>query len=257
MEPKEHKTTLRGIFISGLLILIPVAATIFIFVFLFNLLDGWLAPMGGEVLRSFGFKIPPQYKHIPGFGIVATLLLVMITGLVASNYLGRKILQFFNHIISNIPVVSSIYSAIRQVVNSISMTGSKAFQTVVLFEYPRRGIWSIGFLTTPSLVSAKKFTGQDLVNVFLPTTPNPTSGFFLMIPRKSLKVLPISPEDGLKIVATVGLIQREKAIAAPAGQPAGFLPEAAAGIQISGTIQPAQEIQAVRTRARHKPKKKK
>ncbi|MCK5242138.1 DUF502 domain-containing protein [bacterium] len=211
-EAKEHKFTFKGIFISGLLVLIPIVTTAFIFMFLFNLMDGWLAPMGGEVLRTFGFKIPPEYKHIPGFGILATFLLIFLTGLVASNYLGRKLLQFGDRILKNIPVVNSIYTAMRQVVNSISVTGSNAFQTVVMFEYPRPNIWVIGFLTTPSLSVVRKLTKQELVNVFLPTTPNPTSGFFLMIPLKDLKVLPISPEEGLKIVATVGLIQNEKVV---------------------------------------------
>ncbi|MCD4813742.1 DUF502 domain-containing protein [bacterium] len=206
---KESKFTLRKIFIAGLLVIIPIAATVFVFVFLFNLLDGWLAPMGGEVLRTLGFKIPSEYKHIPGFGIVATLLLVFLTGLVASNYLGRQVLRFGDRLIKSLPVISSIYSAMRQVVNSFSITGSSAFQTVVMFEYPRPGIWALGFLTTPSMASARKIAGKELVNVFLPTTPNPTSGFFLMIPMKDLNVLAITPEEGLKIIATVGLIQTE------------------------------------------------
>jgi len=209
-ETKEHKSTLRRIFISGLLVLIPIVATIFVLVFLFNLLDGWLAPMGGQVLRIFGFKLPPELKHIPGFGILATFILIFFTGLIASNFLGRKILQFGDRLIKNIPIVSSIYTAMRQVVNSISVTGSTVFKTVVMFEYPRPGIWVIGFLTTPSLSSARKIANQNLVNVFLPTTPNPTSGFFLMIPLQDLHILPISAEDGLKIVATVGLIQKEE-----------------------------------------------
>jgi uncharacterized membrane protein len=213
-EIKEHKprNTFRNIFISGLLVLIPIAATAFILVFLFNMMDGWLAPVGGEVLRSFGFKIPPEYKHIPGFGIVATLLLIFVTGLVANNFIGRKLLQFGDQILKKVPIVKSIYSAMRQAVNSFSMTGSNAFQTVVMFQYPRPGIWAVGFLTTPSLNAARKIAKQELVNVFLPTTPNPTSGFFLMIPKHEVHVLPITAEEGLKLVATVGLIQIEKVV---------------------------------------------
>ncbi len=220
---KEHKNTLRRIFISGLLILIPVAVTVFIFLFMFNLLDGWLAPMGGEVLRFFGFKVPPELKHIPGFGILATLILIFLTGLVASNYLGRQLLRFGDRVIKNIPIISSIYSAMRQVVNSFSMSGSSAFKTVVMFEYPRTGIWAIGFLTTPSLSAARQISKQELVNVFLPTTPNPTSGYFLMVPLKQIYVLPISPEEGLKIIATVGLIQKDK-IVSPGSATQGKLP---------------------------------
>lgn len=209
MQRKEKKT-IRTIFITGLLVLIPIVATAFILMFLFNLLDGWLAPAGGQILRTLGVKLPPDLQRIPGFGIVATVLLIFITGLFASNYLGRQILQFGDKLIKNIPLVNSIYTAMRQVVNSFSVTGSSAFQKVVMFEYPRKGIWSIGFLTTRSLKAVQEHIGQEMVNVFQPTTPNPTSGYLLMIPVKDVKILPITPEEGLKIIATVGLIQSNK-----------------------------------------------
>lgn len=209
VDPKESKTTLRKIFITGLLILIPIAATVIILVFLFNLFDGWLSPAGGRILRAFGLNLPLDLQHIPGFGIVATVVLIFLVGLFGSNYLGRQVLQFGDRLIKRVPLVNSIYIAIRQVVSSFSITGANAFKTVVLFEYPRKGLWAIGFITSPSLASAEKITKQKLMNVFLPTTPNPTSGFLLLVPEKDLHVLPISAENGLKIIATVGLIQTE------------------------------------------------
>ncbi len=210
MDNKENKTTLRKIFITGLLILIPIAVTIIILIFLFNLFDGWLSPAGGKILRAFGVRLPIDLQHIPGFGIVATVVLIFLVGLFGSNYLGRQVLHFGDRLIKRVPLVNSIYTAIRQVVTSFSVTGANAFKTVVLFEYPRKGLWAIGFITSPSLLSAQKIAKQKLVNVFLPTTPNPTSGFLLLIPEKDLHVLPISAESGLKIIATVGLIQNEQ-----------------------------------------------
>ena len=179
--------------------------------FLFNLLDGWLAPYGSRILRTLGVQLPQDWKAVPGFGILATFILIVLTGLFASNYLGRRILAFGDRVIKGLPIVNTIYSAVRQVVNTFSVSTNRAFQTVVLFEYPRPGCWALGFITTTSLPSARRLTGKNLVNVFIPTTPNPTSGFMLMIPEEDLIPLPVAPDEALKIIATVGLIQKEKA----------------------------------------------
>lgn len=216
MQPPIKKNRIQRVFITGLLILIPIVATIFVLIFLFNLLDGWLAPAGGQILRALGVKLPTDLEHIPGFGIAATFLLIFFTGLFASNFLGRKILQFGDKIIKRLPLVNNIYSTIRQVVTSFSIAGSKAFKQVVMFEYPRKGLWAIGFITTNSLPSVQRIAKQKMVNVFLPTTPNPTSGFLLMVPEKDVYPLPISPENGVKIIASVGLIQSETVLASQA-----------------------------------------
>ncbi len=208
----EHKSTLKKVFITGLLVLIPIAATAFVVVFFFNLLEGWLAPAGVQILYLMGIRLPEAWQQLPGFalGILTTLILIFITGVFASNFLGRRILKFGDQLIKSIPLVNSIYSAMRQVVNSFSVTGASAFKTVVMFEYPRKGLWAMGFMTTSSLACIQKSAKQKVTNVFLPTTPNPTSGFLLMIPTRDLRVLPISPEEALKIIATVGLIQNNQ-----------------------------------------------
>ena len=206
----EHKSTIKKVFITGLLVLIPIAATTFVLVFFFNLLKGWLAPAGVQILYLMGIRLPEAWQQLPGFalGILTTLILIFITGVFASNFLGRRILQIGDQLIRSIPLVSSIYSAMRQVVNSFSVTGASAFKTVVMFEYPRKGLWAMGFMTTFSLPCIQKAAKQKVTNVFLPTTPNPTSGYLLMVPTRDLRVLPISPEEALKIIATVGLIQK-------------------------------------------------
>ncbi|MEW6516455.1 MAG: DUF502 domain-containing protein [candidate division FCPU426 bacterium] len=203
---KDHPITLRRIFISGLLVMIPLAATILILVFLFNLLDGWLAPMGGQFLRALGFKLPPELKRIPGFGILATLVLTMLTGLVASNYLGRRVLRFGDRIIRNIPLVSNVYGSIRQLVKAFSAGGSTAFRTAVLFEFPRKGIWTVGFLTVPAFAAAEQIIRKKMLTVFLPAAPIPSQGVMLLVPAKDVRILPMSAEQALKLIATLGLV---------------------------------------------------
>jgi len=204
------KNKLKNIFVAGFLVLLPIATTIFILKFLFNFLDSWLAPLGGDILRTLGLQVPEELKNIPGFGILATVVLVFLTGLIASNYLGKKSLELLDKFIKNIPLVNTVYTSLRQVVDSFSLTGNSAFKKVVMFQFPRPGIWVIGFLTTDAFPAAQKTAKQKLVNVFLPTTPNPTSGFFLMLPLKDIKVIDINPEEALKLIATVGIVQGNK-----------------------------------------------
>lgn len=224
---KEHP--LRRIFISGLLVVIPLAATILILVFLFNLLDGWLAPMGGQFLRALGFKLPPELKRIPGFGILATLALILVTGLVASNYLGRQVLSFGDRVIRNIPLVSNVYGGVRQLVKAFSGSGSTAFRTAVLFEFPRKGIWTVGFLTVPAFAAAEQIVRKKLLTVFLPAAPIPSQGVMLLVPAKDVRILPLSTEQAFKLIATLGMVssteEDEPQLApAPPGQASGPLP---------------------------------
>jgi uncharacterized membrane protein len=208
-EPQSHprkEHPLRRIFISGLLVVIPLAATVLILIFLFNLLDGWLAPMGGQFLRAVGFKLPPELKRIPGFGILATLVLILLTGLVASNYLGRRVLRFGDRIIRNIPLVSNVYSGIRQLVKAFSSAGSTAFRTAVLFEFPRKGIWTVGFLTVPAFAAAEQIVRKKMLTVFLPAAPIPSQGVMLLIPAKDVRILPLSSEQAFKLIATLGMV---------------------------------------------------
>jgi len=228
IRPQPHKEhPLRRIFISGLLVVIPLAATILVLIFLFNLLDGWLAPMGGQFLRTVGFKLPPELKNIPGFGILATLVLIMLTGLVASNYLGRRVLSFGDRIIRNIPLVSNVYSGVRQLVNAFSGSGSTAFRTAVLFEFPRKGIWTVGFLTVPAFAAAEQIVRKKMLTIFLPAAPIPSQGVMLLVPTKDVRILPISAEQAFKLIATLGLVSSHEDEVHPADSPP---PPPAAGL---------------------------
>jgi uncharacterized membrane protein len=208
-HPHAHKNTLKRIFITGFLVLVPIAATLALLVFLFNLFDGWLSPYGGQILRSFGVQLPAEWKRVPGTGILATILLTFLTGLISSHYLGRRLVNTLQNAIERIPLVSNIYGGIRQFLTAFSARDSKTFQTVVLVEFPKPHMYTIGFLTTASLPAAQKLAKTKLVNVFIPAAPIPSQGLFMMIPVKQVRVLPITVEEAVKMLATLGLVQKE------------------------------------------------
>jgi uncharacterized membrane protein len=221
--------TFKTIFISGLLTLIPVVATAVVLLFLFNLFDNWLAPLGQKILESSHIILPLGLKHIPGLGILATFVVTVITGLFVSNYLGKQIVEFGERILENIPVVKNVYSGVRQIMDSFSLEGgSTPFKTVVMFEFPSPGVWTIGFLTTSSLELARQVAGEELMNVFLPAAPIPSNGILLMIPANKLKLLSINAEEALKMIATLGLVQRKNEGEAAGLVDAVVLPESLA-----------------------------
>ncbi len=204
---------LRKIFITGLVILVPLAVTVAVLVFLFNLLDTWLAPIMNEVLHLAGVPLPAGWKRIPGLGILATVLIVFFTGLVGSNYVGRRLLSFGHRLLKNIPLVKDVYGGVTQLVRVLSSGESAPFSTAVLLEFPRSGIWTMGFVTGQASEWVNREAGEELVNVYIPAAPIPTQGLFIQVPRRSLRVLPLSTDDAFKTLATLGLVQ-----AAPAAE---------------------------------------
>lgn len=220
MNPNK-KINLRSIFISGFFIMLPIMVTVVAMVFVFNLLDSWLAPYGAYILRFFGVNLPPDWKNIPGFGIVATFILIFVAGLFGTNYLGRRLLKFVDQFMGSVPVINYVYSGIRQLMDVFaSSQGTTAFKTVVMVEFPLPGAWSLGFLTTPSFAAARKAAQAKLVNVFIPTCPIPSQGILLMVPENRLRVLPMAVEDAFKMFATLGLVQKERParVRKPAGK---------------------------------------
>lgn len=213
MAPEVKKT--QTIFISGLFILIPLMVTIVVLVFLFNLFDGWLAPVSNYVLHLTGFQLPAGWKTIPGLGIIATLILIFLAGLFGSNYLGRRVMLLAERIITSIPFVSNVYGGVRQLVKAFSATGASAFKTVVMFEFPMPGQWTVGFLTTSSLPAASKLAKAKLMNVFVPAAPIPSQGLMVLVPENKLKILPITTEEAFKMLATLGLVQKGQDEGAP------------------------------------------
>ncbi|MDK2881100.1 MAG: hypothetical protein PWQ99_875 [Clostridia bacterium] len=186
---------LRRYFLTGVLVLLPVIITVYILVFAFNLVDG--------ILRNLIQSIAGRY--IPGLGLLIILVMILLAGVIGTNVVGRKFLNIGEQLFERLPVVKSIYTAVKQVMEVLTTQRRAAFRHVVLVEYPRRGIYSLGFITGEAPFEVKEEVAEDLLNVYLPTTP-PTQGVFIMVPRSEVRILNMSVEDGFKLLVSAGII---------------------------------------------------
>ncbi len=193
---------MRRYLIAGLLVWVPLGVTFFIIKYLVDLLDQTLLllPLAYRPETLTGF-------HIPGLGVILTVIVLLVTGMVAANLFGRTLVNIWESLLARIPLVRSIYSGVKQIMATLFSDSSKSFKEVVMVEYPRRGAWTLAFVTGAGWQPAKALVNEDLVNIYVPTTPNPTSGFFLMVPRKDIMALDLSIDDGLKMILSLGLIE--------------------------------------------------
>ena len=191
----------RRYLIAGLLVWVPLIVTGMIIKFLVDMLDFTilLLPPSWRPEAILGFSVP-------GTGVVVAIVIVFVTGLVAANIVGRKLFDSGDAIVDRIPLVSSIYSAVKQVMRTVLDDGGQSFKRVLMVEYPRKGLWTLGFQTGVGVGEVQQRTEQDVVTVFIPTTPNPTSGFVIMVPREDAVELDMSVEDGLKFVMSLGVV---------------------------------------------------
>ena len=193
--------TLRKYIIAGLLVWLPFAATIVIVKFRIDLMDKTvlLVPPDWQPANLLGFSIP-------GFGIIIALSILLLTGMLAANLFGRRFVEMWERILNRIPLVRSIYSSVKQISSTIFDPSGKSFRKVVLLEYPRKGLWSIGFLTNDSMGDELCSVDDTLVSVFIPTTPNPTSGFIIMTRKDEITELNMNVEEAFKFVISMGVI---------------------------------------------------
>lgn len=196
---------MRNYFITGLLITLPIAFTIFILNFLFRLLDDSLSPTFTKLLIMAGAPIKEGYR-IPGLGVFMTLVVIFLIGVITTNVMGAKLLQLGEKILERIPVVRNVYTGAKQVVTTIATTDTGAFNEVVVVEFPRKGIWSMGFITSQTRGEVQDITEEEVVNVFVPTTPNPTSGFLIFVPKCDTTSLSMTVEEGIKMVISCGIV---------------------------------------------------
>ena len=199
---------IRNVFITGLLITLPIALTYFILQFLFKNLDA-LSPVFTKVLIDLGAPIPEGYR-IPALGLVITLLIVLAVGWFTTYFFGKRMILLGENIVGKIPFVRRIYKGSKQVVQSIAHADTRAFRKVVLIEFPRRGMLAIGFVTGEARGEVQKNTCDDVLNVFVPTMPNPTSGFLVFAPPEELTEIDMSIEDGVKYVVSGGIVTTER-----------------------------------------------
>tara|TARA_B100001989_G_scaffold251449_1_gene230694 strand:- start:127 stop:741 length:615 start_codon:yes stop_codon:yes gene_type:complete len=186
---------IRNNFIAGVVVLIPIGITLYLTLF---------------IIRISGKVIPKEINpnnylpfNIPGVEILIALLIITVIGWISLSFLGKKFFELFNNILKKIPILRTIYSAIGQMTESFTKTDNKQ-KSVVLLEYPRKGIWAVGFATNENQGIIKEKVKEDIINVFLPTTPNPTSGFLLMVPKKDLIYLDVNFEQASKFIVSAG-----------------------------------------------------
>jgi len=197
---------LRGYFFAGLLAVAPIGITLWLCWILLKFVDARVTPLIPHAYNPNTY-IDPYFPHeIPGVGLIVMIVGLIIIGALTRIFLGRYLVKISENILNRMPVVRSIYSATKQIAETVLKRQSEAFRQVVLFEYPRRGSWAIGFLTGSTKGEVQNLTDDDVVNVFLPTTPNPTSGYLLFIPRRELVPLSMSVEEGIKMIISGGIV---------------------------------------------------
>tara|TARA_B110000967_G_C18766148_1_gene500521 strand:+ start:134 stop:739 length:606 start_codon:yes stop_codon:yes gene_type:complete len=189
---------LRNYFITGAIVLIPIGITIYLTLFIVKLSSSFLP-------KTIN---PNSYLpfDIPGIEIIITIVLITMIGGLSLSFLGKKFLEIFNNILKRIPILRTIYSAVEQLTESFTKSDS-AQKSVVILEYPRKGIWVVGFATKENKGEISKKINEDLINIFVPTTPNPTSGFLLMVPKKDVKYLDMSFEEASRFIVSAGTSQ--------------------------------------------------
>jgi len=194
-------SALKRYLIAGILIWLPLGVTVLVVRLFIDMMDRTL------------LLLPVNYRpeallglSIPGFGILLALVIILITGMIAANLFGRRLVMLWEAFLSRIPLVRSVYSSVKQLAETVFSSNGQSFRKVLLLEYPRRGLWTLAFQTGTDVGEAQSRTGEDVINVYVPTTPNPTSGFFLMVPRQDVQVLDMSVDEGLKMIISMGVV---------------------------------------------------
>lgn len=192
---------MRKYLITGLLIWIPLVITI------------WVLKLVVDTLDQSLLLLPPQWRtesflgfHVPGLGVILTLVIVFVTGLLATNFLGARLVHLWNEILHRIPVVNSIYSSVKQISDTLFSSSGQAFRRALLVQWPREGMWTIAFLTGRPGGDVVRHLQGDYVSVYVPTTPNPTGGYFVMMPRKDVIELDMSVDAALKYIISMGVV---------------------------------------------------
>ena len=192
---------MRKYLITGLLIWIPLVITL------------WVLKLIVDTLDQSLLLLPPEWRtesflgfHVPGLGVILTLVIVFVTGVLATNFLGARLVHLGHEILQRIPVVNSIYSSVKQISDTLFSSSSQAFRKALLVQWPRDGMWTIAFLTGVPGGDVVNHLPGDYVSVYVPTTPNPTGGYFVMVPRKDVIELAMSVDAALKYIISMGVV---------------------------------------------------
>lgn len=195
---------LRSSFLTGIVVIAPVGLTLWLLWTVMGWIDGVVLPLVPHTMR------PEQYIgiNLRGVGLIIFLIFTVIVGWIAKGLIGKSLIRFAESLVNRMPVVRSIYSGVKQIAETVFAQSERSFEKACLVQYPRKDIWAVGFISTAAKgeVNEKAETGSDLLSVFVPTTPNPTSGFLLFFPREDVIELDMSIEDAAKLVISAGLV---------------------------------------------------
>ena len=191
----------RRYIVAGLLVWVPLGVTVFVLNLLVGIMDRTLLLLPTDYRPENLFGV-----HIPGLGIVLTLVVLLVTGFLAANFIGRRLVHLWEAILHRIPLVRSIYSAAKNFAEVLFADTSQSFKKVLLIQYPRKGVYSLCFQTSTELEEVQARTNESLICVFIPTTPNPTSGFILMVPKDEVIELDMEVEEALKMIVSLGVV---------------------------------------------------
>ena len=207
VKPGKRPVSLRRLLVAGVLVWLPIIATVWVISFFVTLMDRTLVllPTRYQPLTLLGF-------HLPGLGVVFAFVVVLLTGLLVTNLIGRQLVGYWEDLMQRIPLVRSVYGGVRSFTESV-LSSSNSFRQVVAIEYPRPGIWSIGFVTAEDVAEVSRRTGQHVRCVFISTAPNPTSGFIILVPQNQLLELDMSVDAAMKMIVTCGVVLPDPPVA--------------------------------------------
>ena len=219
-SPPPKRINLRRYLIAGVLFWLPVLTVVWVLKFIIDVMDGTLLllPAAWRPENLFGFEIP-------GLGIVLAFIIVLLTGLAVTNIIGRQLVEWWEDLMQRIPLVRSVYGGVRSFTETVLNKKGSSFSKVVMIEYPRKEMWSLGFITADNIHAASEKTGEIQVCVYVPTTPNPTSGLIVLVPRRDIIELDMSVDAAMKLIVTLGVVAPPPpgtplpAPAAPGGSP--------------------------------------
>lgn len=203
--------TIEELFLNGLFFLLPIAITVSLFNFCFSMLKKWFDPLK-HFAETHNNIIAQIISKIPHFEIILVILFIFIIGLISKTFLIKPFVHFFEHVLDQIPFIRSIYFGVKKLVSAFSGQDTLSFKEVVILEFPKAGVFSIGFLTNETATEMSPQTNTQFFNVFVPHTPNPTTGFFLMVPQNAIHRTILTRQEAMALIMSGGILQPERFI---------------------------------------------
>ena len=206
---QKLKKAIKKNILAGLLVTVPAALTYMVLAFLVNRVDRMMAPI---IPKLFGPRVVEwlEQNYIPGIGFLLIIGFIILVGLFATNFFGKKVVQAGELLLNKIPFVRAIYTSIKKVIDTLSQTETPAFQNMVLLTYPRTPLKTLGIVCCDTEREVTSHVREDMINIFVPTSPNPTTGFLLVLPKEDVIPLDMSVEDGLKMIISFGMVNPER-----------------------------------------------